>query len=327
MRLDSGQRVNGYEIDAVLGAGGTSEVYHARDPRTGEQVVLKVPHSQLIGDLSAYNRFQREIAIGQRLQHPHIQRLLGTGKLDNGVTPYIVLEYVEGQSLRHYLDQNKPLPIDEAVRIAAQLAGALAHCHGQGVVHRDLKPENVLITPDGQVKVMDFGIALLQGARRVTWGSLSSTVGTPDYMAPEQVRGERGDERTDVYAVGVILYEMLAGEVPYGGDNALAVMSQHVNQDSPLVTSRRTEVPPSLAAVIDRALRRNPAERYPTMEAFAHDLAHLDEVDVAEYEARRKGTSGLPSGWTTWLIVFLTFLVLGAVGIAAQLLHHAQLAH
>jgi serine/threonine-protein kinase len=252
---------------------------------------------------------------------------LGTGQLDNGVTPYIVLEYVEGRSLRQYLDEHKPLPIDEAVRIASQLAAALSFCHREGVVHRDLKPENVLITPDGQVKIMDFGIALLRGARRVTWGSFSSTVGTPDYMAPEQVRGERGDERTDVYAVGVILYEMLAGEVPYEGDNALAVMSQHVNRDPPMVTSRRPEVPAALAAVVDRALRRDPALRYPTMDALAHDLAHLGEVDLAEYRARREGTSGLPRGWITWLAVLLTFLALGAVGIAAELVHQAQMAH
>lgn len=327
MRLGSGQRVNGYEIDGVLGSGGTSEVYHARDLATGTPVVLKVPHPQLIGDLAAYSRFQREIQIGQKLQHPNIQRVLGTGQLDNGVTPYIVLEYVEGESLRQYLDEHKPLPIDEAIRIARELAEALAHCHRQGVVHRDLKPENVLMTPTGQVKLMDFGIALLQGARRVTWGSLSSTVGTPDYMAPEQIRGERGDERTDVYAVGVILYEMLAGEVPYEGDNALAVMSQHVNQDSPLVTTRRNDVPNTLAAVVDRALRRDPSQRYPTMDAFASDLTHLDDVDVVEYAARSKGTSGLPGAWITWLAVILTILFLLGIGVAAQVLHHAQIAH
>lgn len=324
MRLDPGQRVNGYEIDGVLGSGGTSEVYHARDAATGQPVVLKVPHPQLIGDLATFSRFQREIAIGKRLQHPNIQRVLGTGQLDNGVTPYIVLEYVEGESLRRYLDAHKLLPIEEAIRIAGELAAAIAHCHREGVIHRDLKPENVLIASDGQVKIMDFGIALLRGARRVTWGSLSSTVGTPDYMAPEQVRGERGDERTDVYAVGVMLYEMLTGEVPYEGDNALAVMSLHVNQDPPLVTSRRPEVPPALAAVVDRALRREPGQRYPTMEALAHDLAHLDEVDLSELQARSEGASGLPRAWLTWLIVALTFLALGAAGVAAQLLHQAH---
>jgi eukaryotic-like serine/threonine-protein kinase len=327
MRFTVGQQVNGYEIAEVLGTGGMSEVYHARDRASGAQVVLKIPHSYLIGDLSSFSRFQREVEIGKRLEHPNVQRLLATGQLDNGHTPYLVLEYVEGQSLRSYLDARKALPVDLAIALARQMADALSYCHAQGVVHRDLKPENVLITPDGRLKLMDFGIALLQGARRVTWGSLSSTVGTPDYMAPEQVRGDRGDERTDVYAVGVMLYEMLAGEVPFQGDSPLSVMSQRVEADPRPVSVARPDVPPGLAVVVDRALRRNPAERYPTMAAFAHDLAHLDAVDVAGYQWANRGTSGLPGRLITWLVVVGTLLALGLAGVAAELLHRAQVPH
>jgi len=253
--------------------------------------------------------------------------VLGTGRIPGTVAPYIVLEYVEGESFRRYLDDHKPLPLDRAIDFANQLAQALAYCHAQGVVHRDLKPENVLITSDGVLKLMDFGIALLEGAKRVTWGSFSPAVGTPDYMAPEQVRGERGDDRTDVYSVGVILYEMLAGEVPFRGDNSLAIMSQRVNQDAPRVDQVRPEVPLGLAAVVRRALMRDPSQRYPTMAAFAHDLTHLDAVDLELLDVAEKGETGLPSAAKTWLAIGLVVGGLIALGLLAQLLHHAPPVH
>lgn len=326
MRFQAGERVDGYEIAQSLGVGGMSEAYRARDRRTGAEVVLKFPHPSLIGDPALFSRFQREIEIGRRLEHPNVQRVLGTGKVDNGLAPFIVMEYVEGVSLREYLADHRPLPIDQAIDFAHQLASALAYCHKQGVVHRDLKPENVIVTDSGRLKLMDFGIALLQGARRVTWGSLSPTVGTPDYMAPEQVRGERGDERTDIYAVGVILYEMLAGEVPYQGDNALAVMRQRIDRDPPLVGALRKDTPRALEVVVARALQRDPSQRYQSMDELAHDLEHLDQVDLS-FQATPVGRSGLPSALVTWLVVVLTFVVLALVGVVAELVHHAQLAH
>jgi serine/threonine protein kinase len=327
MRFGAGQRIDGYEITESLGSGGFSEAYRARDCQDNRQVVLKLPHPYLIGDPALYSRFQREIEIGRRLNHPNVQRVLGTGNVGNGFSPFIVMEYVDGKQLRQYLAEHAPLSIQQAIEFATQLTSALSYCHQQGVVHRDLKPENVLVTPDGRLKLMDFGIALLQGARRVTWGSLSSTVGTPDYMAPEQIRGERGDERTDVYAAGVILYEMLTGQVPFQGDNPLAIMSQHVERDPPSVRELRPEVPETLAAVVNRALQRDPARRYSTMEAFAHDLTHLDEIDLTQMPAVSSGTSGLPPARYTWLVIALTLLALVLIGIAAQYVHHLQSVH
>jgi serine/threonine-protein kinase len=304
-----------------------SEAYLAHDCQTGSAVVLKLPHPQLIGDPTTFSRFEREVEIGRRLAHPNIQHLLGTGRLPDGFAPYIVLEYVDGESLRTYLADHKPLSVEQALEFAKQLTAALSYVHQHGVVHRDLKPENILVDATGQLKLMDFGIALLQGARRVTWGSLSSAVGTPDYMAPEQVRGERGDERTDVYAVGVILYEMLAGEVPFQGDNALSIMSQRVTRDAPSIVAARPDAPTALAAVVGRAIARDPAKRYPTMAALANDLSHLDEVDPSIFEDSLTGESGLPSPAITWIVVGLVLLALVVIGVVAELAHRTQALH
>src|SRR5438105_1227740 len=236
MHYEAGETVNGkYDILEPLGQGGMNDAYKARERESGRLVVLKIPFKSLIGDPATFSRYQRELEIGKRLHHPNIQQLLDQGRLDNSVAPYLVLEYVDGTLLREYLRQRAPLLVDEAIGIADQLADALQYCHEHGVVHRDLKPENILIEPDGTVKLVDFGIALLQGARRLTFRRLTSGFGTPDYMAPEQVQGDRGDARTDLYALGVMLYEMLTGEVPYQGDSPLAVMSQRVTTDAPLL--------------------------------------------------------------------------------------------
>lgn len=327
MKLAVGQRIDGYQIDGPLAVGGMSEAYLARSDDGGARVVIKLPHQHLIGDPTTFSRFEREVEIGRRLVHPNIQRVLGAGRVPGGIAPYLVMEYVDGESFRQYLADHKPLSIEQAVDFARQIGDALSYCHQQGVVHRDLKPENILVSSSGTLKLMDFGIALLQGARRVTWGSLSAVVGTPDYMAPEQVRGERGDERTDVYALGVILYEMLAGTVPFQGDNALAIMSQRVNNDAPPVSLRRPDVPRWLVVLVARALARDPARRYQSMAALVYDLDHPDEVDLTVPVGGQFRLNNLPAAWVTWVIVGSVILVLVLIGVAAQMAHHAQAIH
>lgn len=328
MAYEPGQVIDRrYEVLAVLGHGGMGEAYKARDGATGQLVVVKIPYASLIGDPATFSRYQREMEIGRRLQHPNIQHLVAEGRLEGGVAPYMVLEYVEGRGLRAYLAQHAPLCVEEAVRIACQLTEALQYCHEQGVIHRDLKPENVLITPEGQAKLVDFGIALLRGARRLTFRRLSSSVGTPDYMAPEQVRGERGDARTDIYAVGVMLFEMVTGEVPYQGDSPLAVMSQRTTKEAPLLRSVRRDVPAGLEAVVARALSLNPAERYQSMAELRHDLQHLDEVTLPTRllaPARMPGSSpvgAMPSALATAGIVLGVLASLAAIGAIAELIH------
>jgi eukaryotic-like serine/threonine-protein kinase len=321
VRLAPGQAVGRYDVLDLLGEGGMSESYRARDRATGETVVLKIPYANIIGDPATYSRYQRETEIGRRLVHPHIQRLIDTGHLDDGVAPYLVMEYVEGDVFRQYLDANAPLPVKEAVELARQLADALETCHAQGIVHRDLKPENLLITPDRQLKLLDFGIALLQGARRLTWSRLSNTVGTPDYMAPEQIRGERGDVRTDVYALGMMLFEMLAGKTPFEGDNALAIMDQHVNREAPPLSTRRPDAPLPLESIVTKATRRHPEQRYQSMAALRHDLEHWPEVEPHTWSEEESSFGDLPAPLKTAGLIAAVFAVLILIGLLAQLAH------
>jgi serine/threonine-protein kinase len=333
VRYEAGQVVDRrYELLGLLGSGGMNQPVKPRDRQTGATVGLKIPHAGLIGDPATFSRLLREAEIGRRLRHPNVQRLVAEGRLADESAPYLVFEYVDGQILRALLAREAPLPVDEAVALARQLVDALAYCHAQGVVHRDVKPENILIGPAGQVKLVDFGIAQLRGARRLTERNLASAVGTPDYMAPEQVRGQGGDERTDVYAVGVVLYELLAGQVPYQGDSPLAVMSQRVSADPPLLRRARPETPAGLEAVVFRALRREPAERYQTMAALRDDLEHLDRVRIPDQAAAGSGAEptapdrARPWPARTGAVVLAILAALAVLGVLAELLQRAQVA-
>jgi len=289
MELEPGSRIGRYTVVRRLGQGGMSNVYLACDSEADREVVLKFPHQDLLGDVSAHERFRREVKIGQLLKHPHIQELHELSYAGNN--EFIVLEYVTGEPLRYVLrerTQRTPSDFDFAISLGEQVGEALAYAHDHHVAHRDLKPENIIFSPDGTAKVMDFGIALLKGARRVTWGPLSTQVGTPDYMAPEQIQGGRGDARTDIYALGMILYEVIAHKLPYSGDNALAVMNQHVNVKPAPLHKHRKETPPALEETIMKAVRLKPQDRWPTMQAMVDALKNPDSVYVAALSAERE---------------------------------------
>jgi len=279
--LTAGQRIDHFEIVDHLGHGAFSEVYEARDERTDDLVVLKCPNPALLGDQALFERFRREIAIGRMLVHPNIQRALDGG--ESRSVPYLVLEYVPGQRFRDYLEKQGRLNPDVAVGFATQLASALEYAHEQRIYHRDLKPENVLITPDGQLKIIDFGIAYLEGARRLTWRWLSTTVGTPDYMSPEQVQGGRGDARSDLYALGIMLYEMVAGRPPYAGDNAFAVMEGHLSGKPSLPSRFNHSVPSGLDGIILKAIRKDPLERYQSAGEMLGDLGRYKQLNLADF--------------------------------------------
>jgi eukaryotic-like serine/threonine-protein kinase len=280
--LQIGDQFDHFQIEAHLAQGGMSDIYRAFDLINRREVVIKIPDQSIIGDPAQYERFQRELEVLNELNHPAILRGLGSGRYNR--IPYLVTELLEGQSLRQIIDQHAPMPPDEAVAIARKVADGMAYCHENGVIHRDLKPENIIITDDGQPVIMDFGLALTRSAHRVTYSNLTTAMGTPDYMAPEQVDGQRGDQRTDVYALGTILYEMLAGKTPFTGDNSLAVMAQHMHGTAPRLDHQQKGISPQLAAVVNRSLQRDAADRYQDMLAFIEGMDHPDTADLALLE-------------------------------------------
>jgi eukaryotic-like serine/threonine-protein kinase len=273
-----GDQVGHYQIERPLGRGGEAAVFQGKDVRTGAPVVLKFLEPAHLGEVAAYERFRREVAIGRLLNHPGVPRLLEA--LEDAHPPYLVLDYTEGQSLRDLVKSAHPIPVSRAVEIAQNLAEVVAYCHRNRVYHRDLKPENILLGADGRVTIIDFGIALLEGAPRVTWRGFSGMVGTPEYMAPEQIRGERGGPATDVYALGLILYELLSGRPPFRSANPLSTMYQHLNMDAEPLTSIRPDVPPAIAAIVARAMRRRVRERYTDAGELYEALRHPEAADL-----------------------------------------------
>lgn len=319
VRFHTGDRLDRYEIEELLGEGAYAETYRARDTGSGDTVVLKVPNPLLFADPALFQRYRRETEIARRLQHDGVQRSLDLG--ESRTEPYLVLEYIEGDNLRRRLRNFEgPVPVDKAVDWGRQLVEALAYLHSQGIVHRDLKPENILVTKDDRLKIADFGTALLAGARRLTWRHLSESLGTPDYMSPEQIQGERGDPRSDVYAWGVMMYEMLTGRVPFEGDNWLAAMAGHLQNTPKSIRSIRKDVPPGLEAVALHAMRRYPESRYQSAEEILADLNRVDQLDAKVYDLSPEppmgGMAATGSAARLWLLVALisgSFIVLVTV--------------
>jgi serine/threonine-protein kinase len=267
--LESGALLDQYRVTGVLARGGMATLYTAEDTLGAGEVVLKVPHPQYECDVVFYQRFEREERIGQQIAHPAIVKVLTPREKSR---LYLAMERVPGVPLHQVLAAESPLPPERALAIARQLCSALSCLQEHGVVHRDVKPENVLVAPDGSVKLLDFGIALIEAARRLTWAGLSHALGTPDYMAPEQIRGRRGDARTDVYALGTLLHEMLAGCLPYDTSSVTALLHAKQHADPPPLSAHRPGLDPALERIVLRAIARDPRDRYPTAAALLADL-------------------------------------------------------
>jgi len=272
-----------YELEELVGTGGMSSVYRARDQLLERHVALKVLHPHYGDDAEYVERFRREARSVAQLSHPHIVTVIDRGE-DDG-QQFIVFEYVDGENLKQFLERTGPLPTRRALELALEIADALAFAHEHGLVHRDVKPQNVLLTPDGNAKVTDFGIARsLDVEHGVT--QTGTVLGTSNYLSPEQASGKPTTQATDVYSLGVVLYELLTNEVPFPGENFVAVAMKHLNEQPPDVLERRPDVPLRLAAAVDRALEKDPARRFPTMDQFAWELRQcLAELDAPE-EAR-----------------------------------------
>ena len=274
---EAGYTLDHYRIEAAIAHSGMSVLYRATDQDSGRQVAIKVPLDEMAADPVLVERFKREQEIGQLLDHPGVVKTFNDEQRSR---LYMVIEWVDGRLLRTILNEDKKLPTERAVKITLGICDALDYMHKRGIVHRDLKPENVMVGEDDQIRLIDFGIAMKEDARRLTFVNVSSLLGTPDYISPEQVKGGRGDQRSDIYSVGIMLYEMLTGQVPFPGPNPLAVMNARVLTDVKPPRELNAEISPELEEILFRALEREPRHRYATASEMMWDLEHQEQVGV-----------------------------------------------
>ncbi|MBT9591026.1 MAG: protein kinase [Thiobacillus sp.] len=270
-------KIGRYEVIAPLGQGAMGTVYKAVDPLIERTVAIKTISLNLSNEERAEfeERFYREAKSAGRLNHPNIVTIYDVG--ETGDIAYIAMEYLEGESLREMLDSGVVLPVEMIGKIAARIASALNYAHENFVVHRDIKPANIMITPNRNVKIMDFGIAQIPTGSRTQLGTV---LGSPKYMAPEQVAGQATDGKTDIFALGVVLYEMLTGTTPFNGDNLSAIMYKILNEDPTPPSVINPRVPPIFDRIVSRALAKRPEDRYQTAREFAQDLRNQDAVPL-----------------------------------------------
>ena len=283
-RLSSTVLSGRYRLESKLGSGGMSTVYLALDQVLDRPVAIKLLHREISEEADQLERFRREARAAARLSHPNLVGVIDAGE-DDG-RPYIVFEYIEGRTLKRRIQEEGGLPVDEAVAYAIEIGRGLTAAHARKLVHRDVKPQNVLIDPDGRAKVTDFGIARSLEQKGMT--ATGRVLGTTDYVSPEQAMGEDVDERSDVYSLGVVLYEMLTGDVPFQAETQVGVAMRHVNEPMPDVQAKRPEVSAAVASVVDRSTTKDPRDRYDTVAQMVRDLEQTLEVEAA----RRGGTSG-----------------------------------
>jgi predicted Ser/Thr protein kinase len=312
-----------YEVEELVGTGGMSSVFRAHDRLLDRKVALKVLHQQFTDDADYVERFRREARAVAALSHPNIVTVIDRG--EHGNRQFIVFEYIDGENLKALIQRRGPAPVTTALELALQIGRGLSFAHQQGLVHRDVKPQNVLLNGDGQAKVTDFGIARsLDVQHGMT--QTGTVLGTSDYIAPEQAQGQRVDEHTDVYSLGVVLYEMLTSEVPFPGENFVAVAMRHINEAPPPIRDKRPDVSLRLEAAVQRAMAKRPEDRFQTMADFCREL----EANLAEAQGQtlvtpappRKARAARRPGANPWPIVLalMTLIAIGAV-IAYLLVH------
>lgn len=286
LSIHPGDQLDHFRLESIVATSGMATVFRATDLDTGTPVAIKVPHPEMESDPVLSDRFRREEEIGTRLDHPGVMKVLAN---PNRSRSYMVMEWVPGRLLRSILNEEKKLPLARAVHLAIGICEALQYIHNHGVAHRDMKPENVMVDEQDNVRLIDFGIAANAGSRRLTFATFSHGMGTPDYISPEQVKGKRGDARSDVYSAGIMFYEMLTGHVPFAGPNPFAVMNARLlNQPVP-PRELEPSITPQVQEILYRALERDPRNRYASAREFAHDLHHQEEVGL--------GTRGEEANW------------------------------
>jgi eukaryotic-like serine/threonine-protein kinase len=318
-----------YKLEAKLGSGGMSTVYLARDTTLDRQVAVKVLHREMSEQEDQLQRFRQEARAVAKLSHPNVVAVIDAG--EDGGHPYIVFEYVEGETLKQRISRLGALDPQEALAYAIEIARGLTVAHNRRMIHRDIKPQNVLIDAEGRAKLTDFGIS-----RQLEQDGMTATgrvLGTTDYVAPEQAMGHAVDQRSDIYSLGVVLFEMLVGQVPFHADSQVGVAMKHVNEELPDVQQRRPELSAAAAMVVERATAKDPDRRYQQVGELIDDLSTALEVEAA----RAGGTTGEATsvldavapderklstgrGRRSWLAIALVVLAAGAVLLAVQLI-------
>jgi serine/threonine-protein kinase len=279
-----------YELEELVEHGGMSTVYRGHDRLLERTVALKVLHPHFLDDPEYVERFRREARAVAQLSHPHIVGVIDRGQADG--RQFIVFEYVDGENLKQVLDRRGRLPVELVIDLGIQIADALAFAHAHGLVHRDVKPQNILIDHAGDAKVTDFGIVRSLDVER-GFTQTGTVLGTSNYLSPEQAAGAPVTPATDIYSLGVVLYELLSGEVPFRGDNLVVVAMKHVTEHPPDLRPQRPDVSPRLAGAVERALEKDPSERFPSMDAFANELRRCRD-ELGDFDAERTIMRGTP---------------------------------
>jgi HAMP domain-containing protein len=309
------RQVGRYQVTSRLGRGGMASVYRAHDPSIHRDVAIKFLHPSLSEDPDCRMRFLREARAAGGLSHPNIVVVHDVGEIEN--RPYMAMELIDGAPLSDKLDAVKRLPIRDVVVIGLQLARALEYAHGRGIVHRDIKPGNIMLLGDGRsIKVADFGIAHMDDGSGEQRTMVGAVMGTPQYMSPEQTRGDKVDGRSDLFSAGIVLYQMLAGERPFRGDSMVAVVTKIATEEAAPLNQKRTDVPPALRRVVDRCLAKSPAQRYQTGREMAEALQKvLYDIDEAARESNKPRIVPLRVKWalTMGLVVAVVMGLTSAV--------------
>ncbi len=290
-----------FEIDELVARSQMASIFKAYDRDTGKTVAVKAPLLSVESDLGGYERFQREQEIISRLDHPSILKFIPVDGEKS--RPYLVMEFIEGETLAQCLARTGPLPEGEAARIASRVCDALDYLYRRGITHRDLKPQNIIFCPDGGMRLIDFGLARAAESRRLTFAGFTSVMGTPDYISPEQVKGKRGDHRSDIYSLGAILYEMVTGASPFEGEHPLVIMNARLTGDPVAPRTRNPNLSPAMEEIILHAMERDPNRRFLSALAMKRQLDDSQTVELTERHLHLRAPQPGKSNLRLWRMI------------------------
>ena len=310
INITAGTQLDHFRIDRMVATSKTTALYQATDLNTGAPVAIKVPHVNMVADAVFAERFHREEEIGTELSHPGVMKVIPN---PHRTVMYMVLEWIDGRLLRDVISSEAPLAQERAVHIALGILEALDYIHSHGIVHRDLRPEHVILLVDDRVKLVDFGLAGQMGAKRVTFTNIAELISDGNYLAPEQIAGKRGDARSDLYAVGVMLYEMLSGVLPHGEVTSLDRFNDRMLHDPAPIRKVNAAVSRELEEILRRVLEREPLHRYANARELAHDLAHPESVLITSPAPTRKEAARRSATAASRTLILFGLLLVPAV--------------